>query len=78
MAGWTCTNFVAEKLRTTPPEEIRPEPLLTGADLIAMGYAPGPRFKEILSAVEDAQLEGKLQSREEAAEWVKREFPQAQ
>jgi poly(A) polymerase len=68
-------DFVAERLRTTPPEEITPEPLLTGRDLIELGYAPGPRFKEILAAVEDAQLEAKLQSRDEAVEMVKREFP---
>ena len=74
--GLDLYEFVAEKLRTTPPEEIRPEPLMTGADLIAMGYAPGPRFKEILSAVEDAQLEGKVQGRDDAAQWVKAEFPQ--
>jgi len=76
--GLDLYEFVAEKLRTTPPEEIRPDPLMTGADLIAMGYAPGPRFKEILSAVEDAQLEGRVQGRDEAAQWVKEEFPQAQ
>jgi poly(A) polymerase len=68
-------DFVAKKLRTTPPEEIRPEPLMNGDDLINLGYSPGPRFKEILAAVEDAQLEGKIQSREEAVELVKREFP---
>jgi poly(A) polymerase len=76
--GLDLYEFVAEKLRTTPPAEIRPEPLMTGADLIAMGYAPGPRFKEILSAVEDAQLEGRVQDRDEAAQWVKGEFPQVQ
>ena len=68
-------NFVSEKLRTTPPEQIRPEPLLSGRELIELGYVPGPRFKEILCAVEDAQLEGKLQNREEALELVRREFP---
>jgi poly(A) polymerase len=68
-------NFVSEKLRTTPPEQIRPEPLLSGRELIELGYVPGPRFKEILCAVEDAQLEGKLQNREEALEMVRREFP---
>jgi poly(A) polymerase len=67
-------DFVNEKLRTTPPQEIRPEPLLTGQDLIALGYAPGPRFKEMLAAVEDAQLESKIRSLEEAIELVKREF----
>jgi len=71
-------NFVSEKVRTTPPEQIRPAALISGADLIELGYRPGPRFKEILSAVEDAQLEGKLRSREDAAELVRSEFPLAQ
>ena len=44
-------------------------------DLIAAGYSPGPRFKEILSAVEDGQLEGRLQSRDEAMAFVQAEFP---
>ena len=73
--GLDLYDFVAEKLRTTLPEEIRPEPLMTGRELIELGYAPGPRFKEILAAVEDAQLEGRVQSTEEAVEMVQREFP---
>jgi poly(A) polymerase len=68
-------NFVREKVRTTPPEQIRPAALISGADLIGLGYKPGPRFKEILSAVEDAQLEGRLQSRDEALGFVQKEFP---
>ena len=68
-------EYATEKLRTIPPEEIRPEPLITGDDLIHLGYAPGPRFKEILARVEDAQLEGKIHSREEAVEFVTRDFP---
>ena len=68
-------NLVSERLRNTPLEEIRPEPLITGQDLIGLGYEPGPRFKEMLSAVEDAQLEGRLQSREAALELVQNEFP---
>jgi len=67
-------EFVKEKLRTTPPAEIRPAPLLSGDDLIAIGFRPGPRFKEILVAVEDAQLEGKLHTRTEAIAWVRSEF----
>ncbi len=67
-------KFVKEKLEHTPVEEIRPAPLVKGQDLIAAGYRPGPRFKEILSAVEDGQLEGRLQSREQALEFVRREF----
>jgi poly(A) polymerase len=71
----TSYNFAKEKLATIPPEKMRPAPLLTGDDLIEAGYAPGPRFKEILAAVEDGQLESRLQSKHEAMEFVGREFP---
>ncbi len=71
----TSYGFAKEKLASIPLEKMRPAPLVTGNDLIAAGYAPGPRFKEILSAVEDGQLEGRLQSKEEAMELVAREFP---
>ena len=59
-------DFTREKLRSLPPEEIRPEPLLTGDDLIQAGYSPGPQFKELLTAVEDAQLDGSVRTKEEA------------
>jgi poly(A) polymerase len=68
-------DFIRQKLAETPPEKIRPLALVTGNDLIAAGYAPGPRFREILEAVEDAQLEGRLVSHTEALEFVQREFP---
>jgi poly(A) polymerase len=68
-------EFVQQKLAETPPEKIRPMPLITGDDLIAAGYTPGPKFREILDAVEDAQLEGRLLSRDTALEFVQREFP---
>ncbi|MBZ5547486.1 MAG: CCA tRNA nucleotidyltransferase [Acidobacteriia bacterium] len=68
-------EYVREKLLGMPPEAIRPTPLITGRDLIEAGYEPGPRFKEVLAAVEDAQLEGRLSSREAAMEYVRREFP---
>ena len=54
-------DFVGERLRQTPAEEIRPKPLLSGDDLIGLGYSPGPQFREILAAIEDAQLEGATQ-----------------
>ncbi|MBI2901757.1 MAG: CCA tRNA nucleotidyltransferase [Planctomycetes bacterium] len=54
-----------------PPDVIKPPPLLRGADLIAMGFAPGPLFKEILREVEDAQLEGRVRTAEEARELVR-------
>jgi len=68
-------TFAREKLATMPPETMRPAPLVTGADLIAHGYEPGPQFKKILAAVEDAQLEGRLQSKEQAMAWAQEEFP---
>src|ERR1019366_1004216 len=68
-------EYSQEQLRSIPPEAIRPTPLITGQDLIEAGYEPSPRFKEVLSAVEDAQLEGRLTSREAAMEFVLREFP---
>jgi poly(A) polymerase len=71
----TSYDFVREKLAETPVAAMRPAPLITGDDLIAAGYAPGPRFKEILRAVEDGQLEGRLVSREAALQFVAREFP---
>jgi poly(A) polymerase len=71
----TSYSLTRERIAATPPEAIRPAPLITGGDLIAVGYLPGPRFKEILAQVEDAQLEGRLQSRDAALEYVRREFP---
>ncbi|HVR26009.1 MAG TPA: CCA tRNA nucleotidyltransferase [Candidatus Polarisedimenticolia bacterium] len=68
-------DFLQKKLAEIPPETIRPSALMTGDDLIAAGYVPGPRFREILEAVEDAQLEGRLVSREDALEFVKNAFP---
>jgi len=71
----TSYNFTRERIAAIPPETIRPAPLISGDDLIAAGYLPGPRFKQILSLVEDAQLEGRLQSKDSAMEYVRREFP---
>jgi poly(A) polymerase len=59
-------EFVKEKLHSMPAEHICPQPLLNGNDLIRAGYRPGPQFKELLTAVEDAQLEGSIGTREEA------------
>jgi poly(A) polymerase len=68
-------DFMREQLHSTPRAEIRPTPLITGRDLIEAGYKPGPKFKEVLAAVEDAQLEGRLTSREAAMEFILRDFP---
>ena len=63
-------EFLKAKLAELPAEEIKPPKLLTGNDLIAAGYCPGKAFTEILEAVEDAQLEGQLHSREDALAFV--------
>jgi len=69
--GLELYEFAKDKLRNLPAEQIRPEPLITGDDLIAAGYTPGPKFKELLTAVEDAQLEGTISTREQAMELVR-------
>jgi poly(A) polymerase len=67
-------GFVRRILTETPEEQIRPIRLLTGDDLQEMGYRPGPVFSEILRAVEDAQLEGQLGTKEAAREYVRSNF----
>jgi putative nucleotidyltransferase with HDIG domain len=74
-ANLSTYNFIREKLAETPPQVIQPPSLVNGDDLIAAGYAPGPKFREILEAVEDAQLEGRLTSHDAAMDYVAREFP---
>ena len=71
------TNYelVRKLLRETPVEEIKPAPLIRGDDLIRLGYKPGPIFKAILQAVEDAQLEGQIKDRDEALQLVSENFP---
>jgi len=64
-------DFAREKFHALPAEQIRPQPLITGDDLIAAGYKPGPQFKELLTAVEDAQLDGSISTKEEALELVR-------
>ncbi len=54
---------------------LRPAALVDGEDLIALGYAPGPLFKEMLSAVEDEQLEGRLTEKDKALAWVETHYP---
>ena len=70
-------EFVRRFLAETPPEQVRPERLLTGEDLKSMGFSPGPRFKEILDALEEAQLNGRLHSHDDAVRFVEATFPHA-
>lgn len=67
-------QFCKERLAELKDDEIRPAPLVRGTDLIQLGFKPGPLFAEILRQVEDAQLGAELTSREQALEWVKKNF----
>ena len=67
-------EFLLRKREEFANEPIIPPPLVRGDDLIAIGLKPGPKFGEILEAVETRQLEGTLQTSEEALAWVKREY----
>lgn len=59
-------DFARNKQREVPPEQLRPVPLVTGHDLIAAGCKPGPAFGAALHEAEDAQLEGRVATKEEA------------
>jgi len=65
-------EFVRQKLAELGTETLHPPRLISGHDLIAAGYQPGPNFSRALEAVETAQLEGEIQSREEAMVIAKR------
>jgi putative nucleotidyltransferase with HDIG domain len=67
-------EFVTDFIRTTPPEVVRPKKLMTGEDVLELGFSPGPIVGKILTAVEEAQLNGELGSRDEAISFVDRRF----
>ncbi len=67
-------RFCQERLAELKQEEMRPPPLVRGDDLIALGLKPGPIFAEILRQIEDAQLGGEIQSREEALQWIRQHY----
>ena len=70
-------QFVQRFLEQTPPAQVRPARLVSGDDLKQMGFAPGPQFREILRAVEDAQLDGRLASRAEALAFIRQNYQAA-
>ena len=63
-----------EKRRQWSDEEIAPAPLVSGNDLISMGFTPGPLFKEILTRVENEQLDGRLTTAQQALQFIAGEF----
>jgi putative nucleotidyltransferase with HDIG domain len=64
-------EFARKRFEATPREEVRPALLVTGDDLILAGYQPGPRFKELLALAEDAQLEGRIRTKQEGLELLR-------
>jgi len=67
-------EFARRRREELPDEEVRPALLVTGRDLIAAGYAPGPRFKEMLGMAEDAQLEGTIRTKDEGLQLIRQAF----
>ena len=70
----TSYQFCVEQREAIGVEQLVPPPLLRGRDLLELGWRPGPKLGEILKAVEERQLEGELSSRDEAVQWVERQF----
>jgi poly(A) polymerase len=70
-------ELAKRKLEEYREEQLKPEPLIAGTDLIGLGYQPGPLFSRILHALEDAQLEGRIASYDEALQLVRTQFPQS-
>ena len=68
-------DFLNQKRTELDNEPIIPPPLLTGKDLIEIGWEPGPRLGEVLTKVQDMQLEKNLNSKEEALDWVNANYP---
>jgi len=64
-------EFAKRRREELPEEEVRPALLVTGRDLIEAGHAPGPLFKELLAMAEDAQLEGRIRTKEEGLELIR-------
>jgi poly(A) polymerase len=73
-ADLSLYDFAKSTYETAQPDQIRPTLFVTGADLIAAGYKPGPAFKVMLHAAEDAQLEGRIASTKEGMHLLADEF----
>jgi putative nucleotidyltransferase with HDIG domain len=69
-------DFARQRFETLPDEQVRPTLLVSGKDLIEAGYRPGPQFSQMLAAAEDAQLEGAVQTREQAMAIIYERWPQ--
>jgi tRNA nucleotidyltransferase/poly(A) polymerase len=68
-------DFLRQKQREIPLHEAKPLPILTGKDLITLGFTPGPLFGKILEKAYDAQLEAMITTKEDAIRWVREQYP---
>ena len=70
----TYYDFCRQRLTELGAAALKPPPLLRGRDLLDLGFAPGPLFRRILDAVAEAQLDGLLQTRDQAIDWVRERY----
>jgi len=68
-------DFLKAKAEEFANEPLIPPPLVTGHDLMSLGWKPGPHFGPVLEAVQTAQLEGTLTTSEQAIGWVRENYP---
>lgn len=71
LANW---EYCGKMMKEITIEEVKPERLINGDDLINAGFTPGPLFKEILNYIEDEQLEGRIKNENEAMNLVIQKF----
>ena len=64
-------EFCLEKMQSMEQEELHPPRLLTGDDLLAIGFSPGKLIGEILRSLEEEQLENRIRDKEEALAFVR-------
>jgi poly(A) polymerase len=65
-------KFLKRKMKSLTKADLRPAPLLNGRDLLAMGFEEGPAIGRALKAAEEAQLDRKILTKEQALEWARR------
>jgi poly(A) polymerase len=68
-------EFLRDRLNESAPNDLRPARLVTGDDLIALGFPAGPELGSALRKIEDAQLEGRISTRDEALTFAARQRP---
>jgi poly(A) polymerase len=66
----TALVNIRRRIKTLGADEIKPKPLLTGHDLIRLGAVPGPVLGQLAEEIYIAQLEGQLQTAQQAEAWA--------